>query len=265
MWGLNQYLWFFVFFKQNLISVSMINSKLKCLILSYLATSAAVSAGNVWFTSTSKKTVVFWFKILKIIITVIINGLCSCLRVRIPAHLHADNIFNIEVLQRSDVRVFTFVRLQNQLLNYPVQQHPVLKCGGALLICRQTMRQVREKLLLAMDHSVSCRRAGSQTVLHGIMRQCCSADRRWGKASVWFSFFLISSNIWLALLVSIWTWDNAAEDIYYLLYDTVHIWFIFSNDMWHAEDVLEQVDLIIKDWKTQLLKLAPITCRLYCC
>lgn len=52
--------------------------------------------------------------------------------------------------------------------------------------------------------------ARRESGLHGIRRQCCSADSRWGYASVCITFFLIRSNIWPALFVSMWTWGEVA-------------------------------------------------------
>lgn len=49
---------------------------------------------------------------------------------------------------------------------------------------------------------------GVEICLQGMRRQCWSADSRWGYASVWIRFFLIWSNIWLALFVSTWTWSK---------------------------------------------------------
>lgn len=63
------------------------------------------------------------------------------------------------------------------------------------------------------------------------MRQCCSADRRWGYAAVWFRFLLISSNIWLALLVSMWTWGNVPKDIHHWVCNTSHIWFSYLVEL----------------------------------
>lgn len=53
-------------------------------------------------------------------------------------HLHAHHIFDVEVVEWSDVGVFTMVRLQHQLLDDPVQHHPVLTGASVLLICKQT-------------------------------------------------------------------------------------------------------------------------------
>lgn len=51
---------------------------------------------------------------------------------------HGDDILNIKVLQRGHIRVFTSVCLQNQLLNDPVQQQPVVHHSTALFICTGT-------------------------------------------------------------------------------------------------------------------------------
>lgn len=79
---------------------------------------------------------------------------------RNPGNLHGYNIFDVEVLQRCDVGVFTFVCLQDQLLNDPVQQQPVVKPGAALLVCRHTEESAGVK------DNLNCRRlAGSRAYM----------------------------------------------------------------------------------------------------
>lgn len=73
---------------------------------------------------------------------------------------HAYNVSHVEVLQWSDIGVFSFVRLQNQLLDYPIQQHPVLERGAALLVghhetvlqCRQQVRVRFSVAQMSLDH-----------------------------------------------------------------------------------------------------------------
>lgn len=84
-------------------------------------------------------------------------------------HVHTNEVLDVEVVQRRHVRVFSCVRLQNQLLDDPVQQNPVLKAAAVLLIWGHTARVSGQEKLLS--------RVGSR-VLQGIMRQCCSTDSR---------------------------------------------------------------------------------------
>lgn len=47
---------------------------------------------------------------------------------------HPDNVLHVKVLQWRDVRVLTFVILQDHLLDNPIQQQPVLHSVTAPLI-----------------------------------------------------------------------------------------------------------------------------------
>lgn len=52
----------------------------------------------------------------------------------VDKHLHSDNIFDIEVLQRSGIGVLPFVTLNDDLLYDSVQQQPVLNSVAASFI-----------------------------------------------------------------------------------------------------------------------------------
>lgn len=48
--------------------------------------------------------------------------------------LHANHIFDVEILQWRGIRVVTFVTLQHHLLHDAIQEQPVLHCVSAPLI-----------------------------------------------------------------------------------------------------------------------------------
>lgn len=51
-------------------------------------------------------------------------------------HSHSHHVLHVEVLQRSHVRVVTFVILQDDLLDDAVQEEPVLHGVPIALTCR---------------------------------------------------------------------------------------------------------------------------------
>lgn len=131
-------------------------------------------------------------------------------------HLHSYNIFNVEVFQGSGVGVLPFVTLDDDLLHDPVEQQPVLDSVATSFICREGRGEtdVSKGEVIALPG----RRAGLPSLQQalglfpgpcwdsqGIWRQWCRMDIKCGYASLCVSLFLVSSNICVALLVSMCT------------------------------------------------------------
>lgn len=98
----------------------------------------------------------------------------KCVKANDFSNSHGDDILNIKVLQRGHIRVFTSVCLQNQLLNDPVQQQPVVQHGTALFICTGTHTCVS----YSIGGQVQAGRGQVKMCLQGIKRQCCRVDSR---------------------------------------------------------------------------------------
>lgn len=120
----------------------------------------------------------------------------KCVKANDFSNSHGDDILNIKVLQRGHIRVFTSVCLQNQLLNDPVQQQPVVQHSPALFICTGThtcvsysmkakYRQVGDQWRCA--YRASRGSAAGSTASEGML-QCGSGSSWSAQTSGWHSW-----------------------------------------------------------------------------